>query len=89
MEEVKRIKDKMRKTAAQALGYKEVIAYLNEKVSLEEAKSLIKKNTRHFVKHQLTWFRRDKEINWVDVKDKDKEEIVKEVKHKIDRLLKL
>ncbi len=86
VEEVKRIKDKMGKTAAQALGYKEVIAYLNGECSLEETKDLIKKNTRHFVKHQLTWFMKDKEIKWVDVEGKDKKEIAEEVEHKIDRL---
>ncbi|OQX53629.1 MAG: tRNA (adenosine(37)-N6)-dimethylallyltransferase MiaA [Candidatus Omnitrophica bacterium 4484_213] len=89
VEEVKRIKGKMGKTATQALGYREIISYLDGKYSLDEAKDLIKKNTRHFVKHQLTWFRRDKEINWIDVKGKDKNEIAEEVRGKIDRLIKL
>jgi len=89
VEEVKRIKGKMGKTAAQALGYKEIISYLDGRYSLDEAKDLIKRNTRHFVKHQLTWFRRDKEINWIDVKGKDKNEIAEEIRGKIDRLIKL
>lgn len=84
VEEVKRIKGKMGKTAAQALGYKEVIAYLNGEYSLDEAKDLIKKHTRHFVKHQLTWFRKDKQIKWVDVEGKNRKEIAAEVRSFLD-----
>ena len=44
----------------QGIGYKEVVEYLEGKLSLDETKELIKKNTRHFAKRQLTWFRREK-----------------------------
>ena len=84
VEEVKGIKYKMGKVASQALGYKEVIAYLNGEFSLEEAKNLVKKNTRHFVKHQWTWFRKDKEIKWIEIKSKTREEIVAEVMNFLD-----
>ncbi|MDD2972001.1 MAG: tRNA (adenosine(37)-N6)-dimethylallyltransferase MiaA [Lachnospiraceae bacterium] len=50
----------------QGLGYKEILAYLNEECSLEEAVYLIKRDTRHFAKRQLTWFRRERDVCWVD-----------------------
>lgn len=53
-------------TAMQGLGYKEMIAYLNGEISLEQAVYLIKRDTRHFAKRQLTWFRREKEVIWLE-----------------------
>lgn len=53
----------------QGLGYKEILAYLEGDCSLEEAVYLLKRDTRHFAKRQLTWFRREEEVIWVD-KDK-------------------
>lgn len=53
-------------TAMQGLGYKEMIAYLNGEISLEQAIYLIKRDTRHFAKRQLTWFRREKEVIWLE-----------------------
>ncbi|MDE6405092.1 MAG: tRNA (adenosine(37)-N6)-dimethylallyltransferase MiaA [Lachnospiraceae bacterium] len=50
----------------QGLGYKELLAYLEGEISLEEAVYLIKRDTRHFAKRQLTWFRREKEVIWID-----------------------
>jgi tRNA dimethylallyltransferase len=50
----------------QGLGYKEILDYLNGDCTLEEAVCLLKRNTRHFAKRQLTWFRREKEVTWVD-----------------------
>lgn len=50
-----------------ALGYKEVIAYLDGELSLEESIELIKKRTRNFAKRQLTWYRSFPDINWVEV----------------------
>ncbi|MDR2042902.1 MAG: tRNA (adenosine(37)-N6)-dimethylallyltransferase MiaA [Clostridium sp.] len=50
----------------QGLGYKEILRYLDGELSLEEAAELIKKNTRHFAKRQLTWFRREKDTVWID-----------------------
>ena len=65
LDEVKKLsKKKMSITARGALGYKEVSGYLNGKYALEEAKDLLKKNTRHFAKRQMTWFSRDKRIEW-------------------------
>lgn len=53
----------------QGIGYKEIYSYLLGEYSLEEAIELIKKDTRHFAKRQLTWFRREKEVTWVDYRD--------------------
>lgn len=50
----------------QGLGYKEILAYLDGECSLEEAVYLIKRDTRHFAKRQLTWFRREKNVIWID-----------------------
>lgn len=55
-------------TAQSALGYKEVLGYLKGRYTIEEAKELLKKNTRHFAKRQLTWFRADKRIHWIGLK---------------------
>ncbi len=53
----------------QGLGYKEILSYLNGESTLEQAVELLKRNTRHFAKRQLTWFRREQNVIWVD-KDK-------------------
>jgi tRNA dimethylallyltransferase len=50
----------------QALGYKEIFPYLQGEVSIDEAKDNLKRQTRRFVKRQLTWFRRDERIIWLD-----------------------
>lgn len=48
------------------LGYKEIVDYLEGRTSLDEAVRLIKRDTRHFAKKQLTWFKREKEVCWID-----------------------
>jgi tRNA dimethylallyltransferase len=53
----------------QALGYKEIATYLSEECSLSEAVEAIKLNTRHFAKRQLTWFRREKEVTFMNYED--------------------
>ncbi|KPV55466.1 tRNA delta(2)-isopentenylpyrophosphate transferase [Paenibacillus sp. A3] len=53
----------------QGLGYKEIAAYLQGEYSLEGAVDLLKKNTRHFAKRQLSWFRHMKDIVWVDMSE--------------------
>nr|MBU1327605.1 tRNA (adenosine(37)-N6)-dimethylallyltransferase MiaA [Candidatus Omnitrophota bacterium] len=66
VKEVKKLsKKKLSITSRKALGYGEVLGYLKGKYSLEEAKELLKKNTRHLAKKQLTWFRPDRRIHWV------------------------
>ena len=53
----------------QGLGYKEILDYLAGEISLEEAVYRIKLGTRHFAKRQLTWFRREKEVIWLNKPD--------------------
>lgn len=50
----------------QGLGYKEILDYLNGACSLDEAIYVLKRDTRHFAKRQLTWFRREREVIWID-----------------------
>ena len=50
----------------QGLGYKEILSFLDGEISLEEADYLIKRDTRHFAKRQLTWFNRERDITWID-----------------------
>ncbi len=62
----------------QGLGYKEILDYLNGSISLEEAVYILKRDTRHFAKRQLTWFRREKEVEWMNYQDyqSDKEKML-------------
>ncbi len=69
VEEVKKLKDMgchRNMVSMQGLGYKEILAYLDGEYDLEQAVYLIKRDTRHFAKRQLTWFRREKDVIWVD-----------------------
>jgi tRNA dimethylallyltransferase len=65
-------------TAEKALGIKEVTAFLDGKQDIEEVKQQLKKNTRNYAKRQLTWFRADKRIKWIDA-DRDAEQIVQDI----------
>lgn len=53
----------------QGLGYKEILDYLDGKCTLDEAIYVLKRETRHFAKRQLTWFRREREVIWLDKKE--------------------
>ncbi len=55
----------------QTVGYRELFDYFDSETSLEEAVRLIKQNTRHYAKRQLTWFRKDKEIHWFHPEQKE------------------
>ena len=68
LDEAKALFPKRELNALNTVGYKELFSYLEGKDSLETAVSEIKKNTRRFAKRQLTWFRKDQEINWFDYK---------------------
>ena len=81
VEEVQKLKDmgcRREMTSMQGLGYKEILSFLEAEVPLEEAVRILKRDTRHFAKLQLTWFRRESDVIWVD-KDKfafDEEKIL-------------
>jgi len=83
--EVKKLsKKKLSITARASLGYKEIQGYLTRQYDLDEAKELLKKNTRRFAKRQLTWFRAEKRIRWIDLDKFTPLEVVKIIKHEID-----
>ena len=74
IEEVENLLKKYNKfpTAMQGLGYKEVVEYLDGKVAKEEMIEKIKMETRRFAKRQITWFKKNKQIIWIDgLKDKE------------------
>ncbi|MGO4877356.1 tRNA (adenosine(37)-N6)-dimethylallyltransferase MiaA [Pedobacter sp. AJM] len=66
VEEVKSLTEFRSYNALNTVGYSEIFDYLDQKLSIEEAVSNIKQNTRRFAKRQLTWFRRDEEIRWFE-----------------------
>ena len=71
VDEVKRIKENgISSTAIQGLGYKEIIEYLDGKVTLNEAIEKLKQETRKYAKRQMTWFKRDENIIWLDAENK-------------------
>ena len=63
----------------QGLGYKELFPYLDGTCSLEEAVEIIKRDTRHFAKRQITWFKREPDVIWLNQQEfgYDKEKILK------------
>ena len=69
LEEVRALKDRgiaRDSVSMQGLGYKELLAYLDGEIPLDEAVRIIQRDTRHFAKRQLTWFRREKDVIWID-----------------------
>lgn len=72
VDEVKRLRARgftREMVSMQGLGYKEIFAYLDGETTLEEAIEALKQATRHFAKRQLTWFKREKQVIWVDKSD--------------------
>lgn len=72
VEEVKALKERgctKELVSMQGLGYKEILAYLDGEITLEEAVYQIQRDTRHFAKRQLTWFRREREVCWINKPD--------------------
>jgi len=66
VEEVKLLTPFRKYNALNTVGYSELFDYLDGKITLEDAVASIKQNTRRFAKRQLTWFRRDEEVNWFE-----------------------
>jgi tRNA dimethylallyltransferase len=65
------LKHKLSQTARCAIGIRELKGYFAGQYSLAEGKRLMQRNSRHYAKRQLTWFRKDKRIKWINVKDKE------------------
>ena len=77
LEEVTALKNKgytKDMVSMQGLGYKEMLNYLNGECSYEEAVSILKRDTRHFAKRQLTWFRRERDVIWIEKEQYDYDE---------------
>ncbi len=70
-DEVESLKQYQNLNALQTVGYKELFAYFDGAVSLEEAVTNIKTNTRHYAKRQLTWFKKDENISWINPQNAD------------------
>lgn len=69
VDEVRRLRDmgcRRGMVSMQGLGYKEIMAWLEGELTYEEAVEILKRDTRHFAKRQLTWFRREKDVIWVN-----------------------
>ncbi|HKK10545.1 MAG TPA: tRNA (adenosine(37)-N6)-dimethylallyltransferase MiaA, partial [Bacteroidales bacterium] len=71
VEEVRSLKPYQSYNALNTVGYKEIFRYLDKEISLEQAITDIKTNTRRYAKRQITWFKKDNEIKWFHPKDKD------------------
>ena len=67
VEEVRSLEKYRNLPALQTVGYKEIFGYLDGNYSLDEAIRLIQRNTRHYAKKQLTWWKRDNAIKWIDL----------------------
>lgn len=66
--------------AMQGIGYKEILSYLRNEITLEEAKDIVKRDSRHYAKRQITWFKRLENVNWIDTDNYNNfDEIVGEV----------
>ncbi|MBU3126428.1 tRNA (adenosine(37)-N6)-dimethylallyltransferase MiaA [Clostridium tagluense] len=72
------------------IGYKEILYYLNHEISLNEAIEMIKQGSRNYAKRQLTWFRKDPRINWINKDDfNNDDEIVEYIASKLASMKKL
>lgn len=69
VEEVKSLIPYQTHNALQTVGYREFFTYFNQQVSLEKAIDEVQKNTRHYAKRQITWFKKDAQINWFEPTD--------------------
>lgn len=70
-------------TAMQALGYKEIVQYLRGGISLEEAADLVKLGTRHYAKRQMSWFRRDTRVHWIQAAGRTAAQMAEEMEAQI------
>lgn len=88
LEEVKSLKEYQDNSRVlnSAIGYKELLCYLNGNISLSDAISLIKKNSRHYAKRQYTWFKNKMDINWFSVNLEDFSKTVLEIEDFLDEL---
>ena len=86
LDEVKSLYDKniRSKSILTGIGYKELYDYFDNKITLDEAKELIKKNTRHFIKRQYTFFNHQMDVNWINTDFNNFDNTIKEAIKVID-----
>lgn len=79
IEEIKNLTKKYssKPQSFEAIGYREIIGYLDGKITLKEAVELVKKNTRNYAKRQMTWFNKDKRIHW-NKNEKESEKLIED-----------
>ena len=75
---IKRLGVNKDNTSYNGIGYREIFEYLDDQCSLDEAIDNIKKNSRHYAKRQLTWFRREKNVNWINRNEFNNDELILE-----------
>lgn len=71
-------------TASQAIGYKEIVEFLDGRCSLDDAVNAIKIATHRYAKRQRTWFRKDSRIHWLDANRPDAALLLDEAMHQLD-----
>ena len=82
IEEVSKLKDmglSYDDISMKGIGYKEIIAYLNNEYDLRTAVESVKKNTRRYAKRQITWFKRYKNARWFDISGLESDEIIRDI----------
>ena len=79
MEELRALGCRPDMTSMQGLGYKELLSCLENGTSLPDAVDAIKQTTRHFAKRQLTWFRRERDVRWIEADKNTQDEILRRI----------
>lgn len=88
IEEAKMLYPYRHLNALQTVGYQELFPYFDQRYDLEEAIRLIKRNSRRYAKRQMTWFRKDPEIQWFDLTNQTTEQVLSEMVNYIDNKIK-
>ena len=94
LDEVKALKAKgysKEMVSMQGLGYKEILDYLDDEISFDEAIYRIKRDTRHFAKRQITWFKRERDVTWINKQEfgYDEDKILTEMLSHIKNIVEL
>lgn len=91
LDEVRRVyakKEELSKTAQAAIGYKEIADYLEGRETLENAYENVKKFSRRYAKRQITWFKRDENVNWIYIDDyQDFSQVIKKAKEITEKFI--
>lgn len=83
LEEARAVYPYRRCNSLQTVGYRELFGYMDGEYDLQRAVELIRQNSRHYAKRQLTWFRRDETIHWIDLSEHTIDNVVEMIKNKL------